>query len=124
MADGSFYLPPFARQAAVPGPSPTGDRLVLIPSVYVSVLITLTCLGIIAAAIGAVLGGAIAELLFAPAGALAAALLHATRHDGPRSTRARYLRPALPLGTGIVPTVVTIARPHGVPPALTESPTS
>jgi len=124
MAYGFFYLLPFAKQAAHPGLSPTGDRQVVIPSAYVSVLITLTCLGIIATAIGAVLGGAIAELLFAPAQALAAALLHATRHDGPRSTRALYLRPALTLGTGIVLTVVTIAGANGVAAVLTDGPTT
>src|SRR5216683_3061936 len=124
MVYGGFYLLPFAKHAAHPGLSPTGDRLVVIPSAYVGVLITLNCLGIIAAAIGAVLGGAIAELLFAPVGALAAALLRTSRHDGPRSIRALYLRPTLTLGTGIVLTVVTIAGLNGVAAVLTDGPTT
>jgi enterochelin esterase-like enzyme len=124
MVYGLFYLLPFAQQAAHPGFSPTGDRQVVIPSAYVGVLITLTCLGIIAAAIGAVLGGAVAELIVAPAQALASSSLRSMRRDGPRSTRAMYMRPALTLGTGIVLTVVTIAGVNGVAAVLTDGPTT
>jgi enterochelin esterase-like enzyme len=118
------YILQFALQAAHPGLSPAGRHQAVIVGVYISVLLTLWCLGVLSASIGAALGGATRDLLIALAQPLRVALLRRRRHEDPRSAVAVWGRPLLLVMAGMLLAMSLIVGMGGVANVLTYGPTT
>lgn len=118
------YILQIAQQAAHPGLSPAGQHQAVIVGAYTRMLLTLWCLGVLSASIGAALGGATRELLVALAQPLRVALLRYVRDEGPGSAVEVWGRPLLVVVAGMLLAVTLIVGMGGVANVLTYGPTT